>query len=202
MPLRSRAFSLSLRSRCLDFIPGGIYQGALNSFIHSFPHPSPASHTPTHNYMSATAMWFAVCLGRCLSRRAILGLSAVQLPSLKHILLLGFFTPTAVAWNGPSRSSQIYPMCVEFFPSQPLSHLVWHFQNNTSVFFFFYTGVHARMTCSTWRKRHCPFVRRVSFSVSVSVSAWGMQLYTHSRNVVNLWLMIDSYNDGFIFLSS
>ena len=77
MPLRSRAFCLSLRSRRLDFLPGGIYQGAMNSFIHSCPHsspphphtyshtptptyPHPPTHPPTHSSMPATSVLFAV----------------------------------------------------------------------------------------------------------------------------------------------
>lgn len=174
MPPRSRAFCLSLRSRHLDFIPGGFYQGALNSFIHSFPYPSPP-HPHTHMQLHVSHVNVVCCVsGRlCVTWSHLGTVCRIQLSFPNRIPVLGFFTPSAAAWVGPSPGLQIYPVCVELFPSQALSHLVWHFQRNTSVFFFFCTGAHARMTCSTRRKSHWPFVRRVSFSVFLSMSAWG-----------------------------
>ena len=150
MPLRSRAFCLSLRSRRLDFLPGGIYQGAMNSFIHSCPHSSPPhphmySHTPTpthphpptHPHTAPCQLHQCCLLYIFTSSHFGIACSLVFFP-LKRLLRLGFFPLSAAAWAGLSPCCHIYPMLVDFFQSPQLFHLVWYSQSNISLFTFFY----------------------------------------------------------------
>ena len=170
MPLRSRAFCLSLRSRRLDFLPGGIYQGAMNSFIHSCPHSSPPhphtySHTPTpkhphpptHPHTAPCQLHQCCLLYIFTSSHFGIACSLVFFP-LKRLLRLGFFPLSAAAWAGLSPCSHIYPMLVDFFQSPQLFHLVWYSQSNISLFTFFYVSAHATVTRSVGRKSHCSFI--------------------------------------------
>lgn len=133
MPLRSRVFCLSLRSRRLDFIPGGIYQGALNSFIHSFPYPSPRTHRHTHSSMPGMPMFLLYIF---IKSHVGAVCSLVFFP-LKHILELDCFSPSVEACVGPRPCSHKCPMLVDFFQPPLLFHLVWCSQSNVSASTFF-----------------------------------------------------------------
>ena len=201
MALRSRAFCLSLRSRHLDFIPGGIYQGALNSFIHSFPHSSllcAHTHTHTHTSMPATLMLFAAYF---------------HIEPFWDCLRFGFLPSKAHSWAGflpPISDSLGWPLsllsCLSnacgFLPVPAALSSGLYSRNNFSVSTFFHAGAHARVTRSVWRKRHCPFVQGVRFSVFLSMNARGQAIiYTqlspweHCKLVVErlIDIVIDSY---------
>lgn len=124
MPLRSRAFCLSLRSRRLDFIPGGIYQGALNSFIHSLPYSSPP-HAHTHMQLHVSHANVVCCIfGKLFftSSRSGIVRSSAFFPLANSCVRVLLHISGSLSW--PNLCSHIYPMCVQIY-SPPSLSLTW-----------------------------------------------------------------------------
>lgn len=186
MPLRSRAFCLSLRSRRLDFIPGGIYQGALNSFIHSFSSPSPPPpHTHTQLHVSHVNV---VC---CIFGRLFFHtepfwdcLQFSILPVSTFLCWVLLRISGSLGW--PSPCSHISPLWGQV-SSLPSLSLTWSgIFRATLVVSFSLMQVLMPEWLSELRERVVPYLLKEL--VFLSFAHVGIPLYTHSRSLVNMWL--------------